>query len=115
MTTLAIIAATVLGLSLIGMLAFTALPAARRFKRDCWSDLPIDWKLGLVVLLVLGVIGDFIFNQTRGAVIFKGFSEWLLSNRIQKRVDDGKTDALTRRWVRILNTCDSDHIKRVPW
>lgn len=111
MSALGYIAAAVSSLSIIGMLAFTALPAARRFKRECWSDLPLDWKAALVALLVLGVLGDFVFNQTRAVVIFHGFSKLLLSSRIQKRVDDGKTDALTLKWVRILNTGDPGHIK----
>lgn len=105
----------VIALSLIGMIAFTALPAARRFKRECWSELPVDWKAALFVVIVLGVLGDFVFNQTRAVVIFGGFSKLLLSSRIQKRVDDGKMDALTKKWVRILNTGDPDHIKLVPW
>lgn len=108
----------VFGLYLVAMIGFSALSAARRFKRECWNDLPLDWRIALAVVVAIGLLGDFVFNQTRAVVIFGGFSALLFSGRLQRRVDAGKRDALTRRWVRVINTGDSDHVKLPadwPW
>ena len=101
-------------LCIIGMIAFTALPAVRRFKRECWSDLPFIWRLALWVLELFGTLGDFAWNQTFAALEFGSFECLLLSDRVQKNVDKwtanpdplARASAETRRWVRILNTGD---------
>jgi hypothetical protein len=112
MTVLFWLAIGVLLISLVGMLAFTSLPAARKLKRECWHILPADWKAALALWLLLGLIGDFVFNYTRAVVIFRELKgDILFSNRIQRHVNEHRWDALTRKWVTLLNTVDDQHIK----
>lgn len=101
--------AVVLSFFLLTEVAFTCLATARKLL--LLPDLPLDWKVALYVLLVLGTIGDFIFNVFRGTWIYGELPrELLFSDRVQRHVDSGDWGHDTRKWVKILNTGDPEHI-----
>lgn len=103
--------ATVLVLSsfILAEIAFTALASARMLMR--LKELPLDWEIALIVLFILGTIGDCFFNIFRGTFIFKELpKELLFTDRIQRHVDDGDWSTKTIKWVKILNTGEAGHI-----
>jgi hypothetical protein len=106
---------TVVGLMLMAELAFTCLPVAKRYLTGTSAeDIPIDWKILLIVVMLIGFLGDIVFNVFRGTFIFRELPhEWLFSSRVQRHIYHPElghyTDAL--RWALILNTGDPRHIK----
>jgi hypothetical protein len=105
---------TVVGFMLAAELAFTCLPVTRAYIRERPADLPLDWKILLIVVLIVGFFGDIVFNVFRGTFIFRELPrEWLFSARVQRHVyhpELGNYNAALR-WALILNTGDPGHIK----
>lgn len=75
------------------------------------------------VLLPLGYLSDFVFNMTRGWIIFRESPfKWrgaMFTHRVQYHVNHIGIESLSRdeiamKWARLLNAVRPGHIKRVP-
>jgi len=64
--------------------------------------------------LVVGAIADFVFNHTRGSLMFReGPRKLLFTHRVQYHIDhsDGWRLEKARRWAALLNAIAPGHIK----
>lgn len=76
--------------------------------------LPVDMKALAYFWLVVGYVGDILFNVTRGTWIFRELpKEWLFSSRVGRLClgPDGwrKDRALT--WAALLNSISPGHVR----
>lgn len=91
--------------------AFVYSMTVKRLLRTV--DVPLEMKLVAYFWLAVGLPADFLFNVTRGTVIFREFPrELLFSHRVQRHMrSSGWRLGRAIYWATILNAIDENHIK----